>query len=143
LVDNLRASNAFIPELSLVAVAPDMRIVGHLMITWVDLVDDATGASRPVLSIAPLAVLPEDQRRGVGGALMHAGIAAAEGRGEPLVVLLGHPWYYPRFGFEPARQFGIEPPLPVRDEVWMVRRLAAWEPSIRGRAVYPPAFEGT
>jgi putative acetyltransferase len=142
LVDDLRASDAFIPELSLVAVWPNKRIVGHLLISWVDLVNDAAGTSRRVLSIAPLAVLPEHQKQGIGGALMNAGIAAADARSEPIIVLLGHPSYYPRFGFEPARQFGIEPPEPVRDEVWMVLRLAGWDPSIRGRVVYPPAFEG-
>jgi putative acetyltransferase len=125
-----------------VAVAADGLILGHLLISWVDLVDDTAGTSRRVLSIAPLAVLPEHQNQGIGGALMRAGIAAAEERAEPIIVLIGHPWYYPRFGFEPARQFGLESPEPVRDEVWMVRRLSTWDPSIRGRIVYPPAFEG-
>lgn len=120
----------------------DGRILGHLLISWVDLVDDAAGTTRRVLSVAPLAVLPEHQSQGIGGALMEVGIAAAEARGEPMLVLIGHPWYYPRFGFEPAGQFGLQSPEPVRDEVWMVRRLSGWDPSIRGRVVYPPAFEG-
>lgn len=93
--------------------------------------------------LRPLAVLPERQRLGIGRVLMEAGIAAAEARSEPIIVLLGHPTYYPRFGFEPARQLGIDPPLPVRDEVWMVRRLSAWDPTIRGRVVYAPALDGT
>jgi putative acetyltransferase len=144
LVDNLRSSaGVFIPELSLVAVEPGGRIVGHLLISWVDLVDDVTGTTRRVLSVAPLAVLPEFQRQGIGAALMAAGIAAADARKEPMLVLIGHPWYYPRFGFEPARTFGVEPPDPNwRDEFWMIRRLAAWDPGIRGRVVYPPAFDG-
>jgi putative acetyltransferase len=143
LVERLRASDAFIPELSMVAVDDADRIVGHVMISWVDLVDDEAGTTRRVLSLAPLAVLPEFQRRGIGAALTEAGIAVAESRGEPLMVLVGHPWYYPRFGFEPARQYGLEPPVPIRrEEVWMVRRLSAWNDSIRGRIVYPAAFDG-
>jgi putative acetyltransferase len=113
------------------------------MITWVDLVDDTAGTSRQILSIAPLAVLPDVQRQGVGTRLMEAGIAAAEARGEPMLVLIGHDTYYPRFGFEPARQYRIEPPEPAwRDPFWMVHRLSRWDPTIRGRVVYPPAFAG-
>ncbi|MEA2622094.1 MAG: putative acetyltransferase [Chloroflexota bacterium] len=142
LVERLRDSEAFIPDLSLVAVDDADRIVGHVLITWVDLADDEGEVARRVLSLAPLAVLPERQNQGIGSALTEAGIAAAEARGEPLIVLIGHPWYYPRFGFEPARQHGLESPVPARDEVFMVRRLASWEPGIRGRIVYPPAFDG-
>jgi len=143
LVDRLRASDAFIPDLSLVAVATGGRILGHVLISWVDLSDDNAGTTRRVLSVAPLAVLPEWQKLGIGGALMEAGIAAAEAHHEPMLVLVGHASYYPRFGFEPARASGIEPPDPNwGDAHWMIRRLSAWDPSIRGRVVYPPAFDG-
>ena len=63
-----------------------------------------------MLAIGPVAVDPAVQRRGVGSALMHAAMSLAVARGVPALVLLGHPTYYPRFGFEPARGAGLEPP---------------------------------
>jgi putative acetyltransferase len=61
--------------------------------------------------------------------------------GEPAIVLLGHPAYYPRFGFESARALGIEPPDDrIPDAPWMARKLSAYDPDVRGRVVYPPPF---
>jgi putative acetyltransferase len=140
LVEALRASDCFIPELSLVAEV-EGQVVGHVMITiaWFD--DD--GGRRPVANLAPLAVAPEHQRAGVGSALMCAVIAAVEERGEPLIILQGHPSYYPRFGFEHALPLGIVFDLPdwAPSEAGQVLRLARYDPTMTGKVVYPPAFD--
>lgn len=140
LIDCLRASDAWIPGLSLVAAGADGRVIGHLLLSDVTLA--TVDGLKKVLSLGPVAVDPRHQRRGVGSALIRACIDAAEAREEPLVVVLGHPWYYPRFGFEPAIRSGIEAPRPVPDHVFMVRRLARWSPSLRGQVEYPACFDG-
>ncbi len=124
----------YVPELALVA-EKDGEVVGHVMLTYADL------DGRQVLSLAPLAVKPGRQRGGIGIALTQEALRKADERGEPLVIVLGHQTYYPRFGFEPARQHGIEPPDPqIPDEVFMVVRLRAYDPGLRGRITYPDAF---
>jgi putative acetyltransferase len=140
LVELLRASPCFIPELSLVAEA-DGYIVGHVMITTAWLDDD--GQRRPFANLAPLAVDPAHQRTGVGSALMRAVIAEAEALGEPLIVLQGHPGYYPRFGFEWSVPLGITMDLPdwAPREAAQVLKLKGYDPAIKGRVVYPPAFD--
>jgi putative acetyltransferase len=87
-----------------------------------------------------VAVAPDRQRQGIGGQLMRAAIALATERGQPLLCLLGHADYYPRFGFEPARAIGIEAPRPWRDANWLALRLPEWDASLRGIARFPPAF---
>ena len=96
-----------------------------------------------ICSLAPLAIDPDHQRRDIGGALTRAVIARVDDAGEPLIVLEGHPEYYPRFGFEPAAPLGIHIELPswAPPDAAQVRRLRAYDPSIRGRVVYPPAFD--
>ena len=149
-MDCLRASDAYVPELSLVAEI-DGAVVGHVMVSYVDLERAATDEGpregtdrgpRRVLSLAPVAVLPDRQSHGIGSRLIRAALDIADRRGEPLVVLIGHASYYPRFGFVQARPLGIEPPFPVPDEVFMVRPLATYDPAIRGRVAYPPCFDG-
>src|ERR1700730_14620866 len=93
LVDWLRASAAWIPELSLVAVDPDGGVAGHVLCTR------GTVAGSAVLALGPLSVRPDRQRSGVGKALVHAVLGAADALGEPLVALLGSTAYYPRLGF--------------------------------------------
>jgi putative acetyltransferase len=132
LVRLIRASERFVPELSLVA-EEEGRIVGHVLLSYVDL------DGGRVLSLAPMGVLPEFQRRGIGGQLIRAALDAARDLGEDLVVLVGHPDYYPRFGFTRARTLGIEPPADFPDDAWMAIRLAPG-PGRRGRVSYPPAF---
>ena len=90
--------------------------------------------------LGPVAVVPAQQRRGIGTALMRAAIALATERGQPVICLLGHASYYPRFGFEPARAIGIEPPRAWKDANWLALRLQAWDPALRGTAHFPPAF---
>lgn len=101
LVEAIRSDpGAWLPHLSLVAVDND-GVIGHILFSRVHI------NSAPVLSLGPLAVLPDHQNQGVGGALIRAGLAAARAAGEHLVILLGHPTYYPRFGFLPATTFDI------------------------------------
>ena len=136
LVRAIRASENYVPKLSLVA--DDGSVIGHIMLSYVHLED------RQVLSLAPLAVHPEQQNKGIGDALTREALRHAEGKGEPLVVVLGHPNYYPRFGFEPSRKHGIEPHLPeIPDDAFMVVRLSAYDPALRGRIAYPTAFDET
>ncbi len=141
LVAALRASDGFIPELSLVA-ETGRRIVGHVMISKVTLADD-DGHERRVASLSPLGVSPDVQRSGIGSALVREVTARAERRGEPLVVLEGSPDYYGRFGFEPSVPHGIHITLPswAPPEAAQVLRLERYEPSLQGRIVYPPAFD--
>lgn len=140
LVDLIRASEHYIPELSLVAEL-DGEIVGHVMISRAHLVD---GSRRHVAhTMAPVAVAPDHQRRGVGSALIRRGIELADEMRLPLILLEGSPKYYPRFGFEHSVQFGIHFDLPewAPAEAAQVRRLTAYDPDIRGRVEYPPAFD--
>jgi putative acetyltransferase len=136
MVDAIRSSDAFVPELSLVAELAG-EIVGHLMLSYVGL----EGSARRVLELCPMSIEPERQRRGIGSAFVHKALRRAENRSEPLVLVLGHPTYYPRFGFRPASELGITPPEPsIPDEAFMAIALRACEPALRGRVVFPPAF---
>jgi putative acetyltransferase len=137
----VRASDNYVPELSLVAEV-EGTVIGHVMFSYAAL--ERENDSVRVLVMAPVSVAPEWQSRGAGGAMIRAGIERAEARGEPLVQVLGHPGYYPRFGFERARQHGIEPPSPqVPDAAFMLLKLSAYDERYRGRIVYPPAFDVT
>ncbi|GII56430.1 N-acetyltransferase [Planotetraspora thailandica] len=134
LVDALRADEGWMPALSFVAEGRDGEVVGHVVCTRAH-VDGV-----PVLGLGPLGVLPSAQRRGVGHALMHAVLGAADALGEPVVVLLGHADYYPRFGFRPAADYGIIPPVAEWAPHFQARPLTAYEPAIRGAFVYAQPF---
>jgi putative acetyltransferase len=140
LVDLIRESPEFVPELSLVA-CHSGEVVGHVMLSHADLVDER-GVRHRILTLSPLAVAPSLQRRDVGSALVPAGLAGAESMGEPLVVLQGSPDYYPRFGFRDCRTLGIEIDLPdwAPPEAGMAIPLSRYHPSLRGRLIEPPAF---
>jgi putative acetyltransferase len=134
LVDELRAGDAWLPRLSLVAV-DSAGVVGHV------LGSRARVDSAPVVAVGPLSVHPDHQGRGVGLALMHAVLGAAEALDEPLVVLLGDPRYYSRFGFRLAEEYGIMPPVPEWRPHFQVRTLAAFTPELRGRFTYAEPFD--
>ncbi|MGB8003245.1 MAG: N-acetyltransferase [Gaiellaceae bacterium] len=136
LVDTIRASDRFVPELSLVADDGD-ELVGHVLLSYVDLEPGA----HQILQLGPLAVRPPRQRRGVGSALMREALRLAEERDEPLVMIEGNPAYYGRFGFRPSQELDIEPPPGVDAKYFMVRTLRAYDPALRGRAVYSEAFQ--
>jgi putative acetyltransferase len=135
LVDWLRASPAWIPELSLVAVDPDGSVAGHVLCTR------GTVAAAAVLALGPLSVRPDRQRSGVGKALVHAVLGAADALGEPLVALLGSTAYYPRFGFRLSSEYGITPQRPEWEEHFQVRTLTAYDPALRGEFAYPEPFD--
>jgi putative acetyltransferase len=120
----------------------DGLMVGHLLLSPCPVVDEVGRTVATVLAIGPVAVVPEVQRRGVGSVLMHAATSLAVARGVPALVLLGHPAYYPRFGFQSARALGLEPPTPLwPDPSWMARLLPAWSDEMRGTVRFPEAFE--
>src|SRR5215831_6545429 len=104
LVDELRQSDDWAPALSFVAVVDD-AVVGNVACSYGRVVP----SGGRMLYLGPLGVRPERQRQGVGQALMHAVLGAADALDEPVVVLRGDPGYYQRFGFVPARSVGIEP----------------------------------
>ena len=138
LVDAIRESDRFVPDLSLVAVS-EGQTHGHVISSYVDVEPGA----RRVLQVGPLAVLPPHQRRGIGSALMEETIRIADARGEPLLLLEGNPKYYERFGFTRADAVGIEPPPEAQGpQYFMVRPLAGYDPAFRGRAIYPPETFG-
>lgn len=133
LVTALRADAGWLPALSLVAeVAGD--VVGHVVCTRAHI------GGAPALGLGPLGVLPAWQRTGVGTALMHAVLGAADALDEPVVVLLGHVDYYPRFGFAPATRHGIRPPVPEWGDHFQARPLTAHTPALRGGFAYAAPF---
>lgn len=136
LVDAIRASDRFVQELSLVAEEGD-ELVGHVLLSYVDL----EPGTHQILQLGPLAVRPPQQRRGVGTALMTEALRLAEERAEPMVMIEGDPAYYGRFGFRRSQELGIEPPLRVEAKHFMVCTLHAYDPALRGRAVYSEAFQ--
>jgi putative acetyltransferase len=132
IIDALRANGGAL--LSLVATLRD-RVVGHIMYSPVR-VGSVTGAA-----LGPMAVLPERQRRGIGTKLVEAGNDRLRLSGCPLVLVLGHPTFYPRFGFRPARPSGITCAWQVPDDVFMVLILDGTRTAqAAGAAVYRPEF---
>lgn len=143
LVDRIRASAEYVPEMALVAEV-DGEIVGHVMVSYAVMRND--DGDRRISVLSPLAVLPEFQRTGIGSALVRASLAVAEAHGEPLVILEGSPAYYGRFGFEHSSRYGIEIPLPdwAPPRSGQVMPLIAFDPddpTLGGKVVYPAAFD--
>lgn len=135
LVDALRVDDGWLPPLSLVATDAGDAVVGHVVATL-----GTVGGAPVAVGIGPLGVLPAWQRRGVGSALMHALLGAADALDVSMAVLLGHPDYYPRFGFGPAVELGVTPPGPWGPRFFMARPLSAWEPGMRGEFAYAKPF---
>lgn len=135
LLHQLRSSDAWLPRLSLVAATCTGEVVGHVVCTR------AHVAGHPVLALGPVAVVPDRQGQGVGSALLHALLAAAEAYDEPLVGVLGEPAFYGRFGFVPSTRVGVEAPDPGWAEYFQVRTLSAHRTGLRGGFRYPPPFD--
>jgi putative acetyltransferase len=138
LVERVRASEQFVPELALVA-QDSSGVIGHVMLSWVGLDSSLRGR---LLNLSPMSVRPDRQRRGVGTLLIRDALARAEDAGEPAVMVEGIPAYYPRFGFERATPLGFTPPSPrIPDDAFMVTRLPGYSPDLAGRITYPAAFD--
>jgi putative acetyltransferase len=138
LVQEIRNSDRYIPDLSLVAEV-DGVIVGHILFSYIDLVNDLT---YKVLGLAPLAVRSLSQNQGIGSALVREGLLKADAMGESMAIVLGHPQFYNRFGFKPSIDYNIESPFPVPEEFFMVKTLKNYRHNQSGKVVYPPAFLG-
>ncbi len=136
LVDALRDAADCI---SLVA-ETENAIVGHILFSPMQL----RGNGSPVLlaGLAPMAVLTSHQKQGIGSALVNAGVAACKEAGVGLIAVLGHPGYYPRFGFSIAATHGLQSPYDVPPEVFMVQALRPGVlEEISGTLEYHPCFD--
>jgi len=135
LVNRLREStDSFI---SLVA-EEESRIVGHILFSPVIL---GSEHHLKLMGLAPMAVCPENQKQAIGSALVEAGLKQCERAGIGAVVVLGHPEYYPRFGFIPASQFEIRSEYDVPDEVFMATEIRrGYLDNVHGTIRYHPAF---
>ncbi len=138
LVQEIRKSDRYIPNLSLVAEV-DGVIVGHILFSYIDLVNDYV--TYKVLGLAPLAVKSHFQKQGIGSALVREGLIQADAMGEFIAIALGNPQFYNRFGFKPSICCGIESPFPVPEDFFMVKTLNNYRDQ-KGKVVYPPAFLG-
>jgi putative acetyltransferase len=133
LVDAMRDAGEL--ACSLVALR-DQAVVGHVAFSRARLDHGA-----PVLALAPLGVLPDERRQGFGSALVREGLRLAEATDAALVVVLGDPAFYARFGFAPAAGYRVRAPFPVDSaEAWRAYRLPAWTPGAHGTVVYGAAF---
>ncbi len=141
LVERLRRSDAYVQELALVAEAEGGRIVGHILLTRLEVVSEED--THIALAVAPLSVLPGFQGRGIGGALLRAAHERAAGLGYGAALLLGHPGYYPKFGYQKASLYGIQFPFEAPDECCMVAELKSGGlDGLRGVVCYPAPFFG-
>ena len=135
LVDALREQAR--PVLSLVA-EEAAGIVGHIMFSPVSL---GGHADRRITGLAPMAVAPEHQRKGIGSALVRAGLERCRDLGFGAVVVLGHPSFYPRFGFQPAARFGVACEYDAPTEAFMLIELVpGYLRGVTGTVQFHPAF---
>ncbi|WP_188189911.1 GNAT family N-acetyltransferase [Nonomuraea sp. SYSU D8015] len=133
LVEALRRDPAWIPRLSRVAVGRGGRVLAHALLTRCHV------GETPALALAPVAVLPEAQRKGLGALVTRDALETAREHGESAVVVLGHPEYYPRFGFTTASRHGIEATFEAPDEALMAMSLDG-APLPKGTIRYAPPF---
>ncbi|WP_040535621.1 GNAT family N-acetyltransferase [Schleiferilactobacillus shenzhenensis] len=140
LVTALRHSSDYRPEYDAVAVNDEEAVLGHAMLSKAAVVAD-DGQRWPVYVLAPVAVTPAEQKKGLGTALVMYLETMAYGDGIRALSVLGDPAYYGRFGFVPARPFGITAPYEVADENFMVRELQEGGlTGVHGVLHYDPAF---
>jgi len=138
LVERLRKSEAFIPELSLVAEI-DGEITGYILLTKIKIINN--DIQKTSLALAPVAVLKKYQGKGIGGKLIEEAHRKAKELGFDSVILLGHEKYYPKFGYEMTKNYGIKLPFEVPDENCMLIELTENAlKGITGTVEYPKEF---
>jgi putative acetyltransferase len=137
LVDALRTSSGFVPELSLVAEF-NGRIVGHILLTKVKMLKGSKGTD--LLALAPMAVVPSQSHRGIGSELVLKSIEKAKSLGYTGIVVIGQPEFYQRFGFEPAAKWGIRSNLSVSSDLMTVMELVPGTFSEGSNVIYPSLF---
>ena len=139
IVDVLRESDRWLPDFSLVAV-DDGVVVGHCVSSIGDLIADDGSIGRSSRSDRSRS-RRSGRDRGSAGRMLAATAERATAAGWPVIVLLGHSDYYPRYGYERASPLGLVAPGDVPDPAWMALRLPAWTPDVRGRMRFPAAFD--
>ncbi len=139
LIERIRSSSSFIPELSLIAEF-DQKVVGHALFSKAEVVGE--NGSHDVIVLAPIAVHPDYQKQGIGTKLIKEGLLRCTQLGYPVVLLIGHPAYYPQLGFKPASHYGFTlTQFEVSDDVFMAYELINDAThAIRGELRYPKAF---
>jgi putative acetyltransferase len=127
-------------EARLVEREVDGAVVGHILCSEINIVA-YNGHTTPALSLAPMAVVPEFQRRGIGAQLVRAALASCRAREQRIVVVLGHPAYYPRFGFSAELARNLVCPYGGAAEAWMALELVPGAlTGVEGRVEYSPPF---
>jgi putative acetyltransferase len=134
LVDNLRAEGVVLAS---IVAELENRIVGHILFSRMSI--ETSGGSVPAVALAPMAVLPEHQRQGIGGRLIGYGLDRLRRQGEHIVIVVGHPDYYPRFGFSTEKARSLESPFPPEAFMAMELRPGPLD-QIRGKVKYAAAF---
>jgi putative acetyltransferase len=130
------------PVLTLLAFQKD-RALGHILFTTAQLSSSQDSAS--IVILAPLAIVPDAQKQGIGGKLIEKGLELLSKSKVDLVFVLGHPEYYPRYGFKPAGNLGFEAPYPIPDvhaNAWMVQALRSGViGTVSGRVICADALD--
>ncbi|MEJ2595236.1 MAG: N-acetyltransferase [bacterium] len=138
LVNALRKTDLYIPDLSIVA-ETDSQVVGHILFYPVFIHDK--GKKFATLTLAPMSVLPDFQKKSIGKLLVLYGLQVAHDLNHSSVVVLGHPSYYPKFGFQPASKWNIKSPFPAPNEAFMARELKKGGlQNVSGKVEFPEAF---
>jgi putative acetyltransferase len=137
LLAELRSSKVFIPDLSLVAEL-NGRIVGHVVLSKVQL--RSNQGSTEILGLGPMSVVPSQSHRGIGSELIEAAVARARPLCFPAIVVAGHPDYYLRFGFRPAKEWGITCNLPIPEDALTAMELVDGALAGGGQVEYPDIF---
>jgi putative acetyltransferase len=139
LVDKIRHSPNFIPELSLIAVE-NQQVLGHILFSRIVL--EAPQQTIPALVLAPLAVISSRQHQGIGSKLIQAGLSKCCELDHAIVIVIGEPNYYQRFGFQTASEFGLQSSLSIPDPVFMALELKPNAlTNISGMVRYPEYFQ--